>query len=127
MQGYRKLKEIDSTIDDKPSDSKVRELAELRILNNLAFDELKTFNATGDFLYRHPLIVHHSERSILLKLKKEDPEKFHKEYSLCLNNIARYSSYVKSDKRTDEQKKNDRLHLAKHKEREMIFKELIKG
>ena len=34
----------------------VAAMAELRILNLQAFDELKAYNDTGKFLYKHPLL-----------------------------------------------------------------------
>lgn len=127
VQGYRRLKEIDEIIDEKPTSALVKEMTEVRILNNLCFRELEAFNNTGNWLYQHPLIVHHSERQKLILLKNDDPEAFFKEYSLCKQNVARYSSYVKSDKRTPEQKDSDKKHLRKHMEREVLFREILKS
>ena len=126
VQDYRTLKKLNEELDQKPTPALVREVAELRIRNNLAFRELEAFNNTGSFLYRHPLIVNHSERVRLQKLMEDDPEAFHKEFASCQANIARYSSYAKSDKRTEEQRKKDREHLKKHRDREAIFKEIFR-
>jgi len=126
VQDYRKIKALDIEIDQNPTPQKIKDITELRINNNLAFRELESFNRQGKFLYRHPLIVHHSERIKLIRLHEEDPEAFHKEYALCQSNISRYSSYVKSPSRTDEQKKRDREHLRKHQDREVIFRDILR-
>lgn len=126
VQDYRRLKKIDKEIDQHPTAANIREITELRLRNNLAFRELEAFNKTGKFLYRHPLIVNHSERVRLQKLMEDDPEAFHKEFALCQANISRYSSYSRSDKRTDEQRKKDREHMKKHLDREAIFKEIFR-
>lgn len=126
IQGYRRLKEIDEIIDSKTTPALIREFTEIRILNNQCFRELEAFNKTGEWLYEHPLIVHYSERQILIKLKTSDPEEFFKQYQLCKQNIARYSSYVKSETRTAEQRQKDAALLRKHQERDVMFRDILK-
>lgn len=99
-------------------------MAELRNQNLLAFSELEAFNETGKWRYKHPLIKHHSEQSMLEELRKTNPEEFLKQYAACNANVKRYTSYLKSPKR-EEKRKSDRENLAKHTEREALFKSII--
>jgi hypothetical protein len=58
----------------------VRDLAELRIRNLLCFSELRSYNDTAKFLFRHPLLVHLSERYALEAKLRKNPEEFLQEY-----------------------------------------------
>lgn len=62
---WKKMKQLDELLDKKPTRRAVVDMAELRIRNLLAFSELQTYNDTGMFRYKHPLIVHRSERAEL--------------------------------------------------------------
>lgn len=107
------MKDIDAVIDNKPTIKLIKELATLKIENLDAFRELDSLNNTGDFLYKHPLIKHFSYRSELTELLKRDPEEYLNSYARAKENVKRYSSFVKSAKRTDEQKIKDKASLAK--------------
>jgi hypothetical protein len=115
---------LDKVLDGKPSEKDIIRMAELRIRNLLAFDELQKFNDSGKWRYKHPLIVHMSERFALEELKRRNPEKFLKEYANCAHNIKRYSSYLKNASR-ESKRKSDRQNLKKHKERHTIFEDII--
>lgn len=115
---------LDKVLDGKPTEKDVIRMAELRIRNLQAFDELQQFNDSGKWRYRHPLIVHMSERFALEELKRRNPERFLKEYANCAHNIKRYSSYLKNIGREDK-RKTDKLNLKKHQERQTIFEDII--
>lgn len=118
------MKVLDLELDKNPTPAKVRDMAELRIRNLLCFDELNTFNNTGKWLYKHPFIIHQSERQILIDLRKSDPKEFLKQYAATEANIKRYTSFLKSDKRKD-QRITDKKNLARHIERAQLFKSIL--
>jgi hypothetical protein len=117
--------DIDSIIDDQPTAKKIRDLAELRNRNHQAFEELQSYNDTGEFKYKHPLIIHYSLRSELLKLKKNNPDKFLEEYANTRDNVKRYTSFLNNKKRSDDQKAKDKENLKKHQIKESVFKEVF--
>lgn len=119
------MKKLDAEIDNSPTETKVAQLAELRIRNLQAFDELKALNENGKFLYKHPLIIHHSLRRQLEDKLQSKPEEFLDEYANCKENIKRYNSFIKNESRSDNQKKKDRENLNKHTERSTVFKEVL--
>ena len=115
------MKELDAVIDHKPTITIVRELAELRIRNLDCFRELQSLNDTGNFLFKHPLIKNYSQRAELEALLKRDPTAFMLGFAKVKDNVARYSSFIKSNKKTPEQKENARKLLAKHKATEALY------
>lgn len=118
------MKVLDAELDQKPTPTKVKQMAELRNQNLLAFFELESFNQTGKWRYKHPLIKHQSEQSILEELRKTNPEEFLRQYAACNANVKRYTSYLKNTKREDK-RKSDKQNLTKHKEREALFKSIL--
>ena len=98
---WRKMKKLDELLDKKPKANDVAAMAELRIRNLQAFDELKAYNDTGKFLYKHPLLKGKSEFDELVKLFKKDPAEFLHKHKNVLDNIKRYKSYIKRDDRKD--------------------------
>lgn len=118
------MKVLDSALDTKPTAKTVLRMAELRNQNLLCFQELQSFNATGKWLYKHPLIGNQSERIQLQTLRKNDPAEFLRQYSATEGNIARYKSFLKNPKREDK-RTTDRLHLQSHCERAAIFKSIL--
>ncbi|HMM18501.1 MAG: hypothetical protein PHV66_00235 [Bacteroidales bacterium] len=115
---------LDKVLDNTPTEKEVMRMAELRIRNLQAFDELQQYNDSGKWRYKHPLIVHMSERFALEELRRRNPEKFLKEYANCAHNIKRYKSYLKNQNRTDK-RSSDKQNLQKHKERQTIFEDII--
>ena len=111
-------------LDKAPTVRSVIETAETRIRNLQAFAELRHFNDTGAFLYRHPLIVHRSEHAILEKIFKDDPVEFLRLHKCCLDNIKRYESYLKRDNRKARHKQ-DKESLRRHRDRSELFKTII--
>lgn len=118
---WRKMKKLDELLDKKPKANDVAAMAELRIRNLQAFDELKAYNDTGKFLYKHPLLKGKSEFDELVKLFKKDPAEFLHKHKNTLDNIKRYKSYIKRDDRKDK-RASDRENLQRHQERERMFK-----
>ena len=118
---WRKMKKLDELLDKKPKANDVAAMAELRIRNLRAFDELKAYNDTGKFLYKHPLLKGKSEFDELVKLFKKDPAEFLHKHKNVLDNIKRYKSYIKRDDRKDK-RASDRENLQRHRERERMFK-----
>lgn len=120
------MKVLDEELDSRPTNSKVKQMAELRIQNLICFLELKHFNDSGKWLYKHPLIVHQSEHAQLLELRRRDPQGYLQQYAACEQNIRRYTSYLKSDTRKDKHK-SDKILLKKHQERAQIFKSILEN
>ena len=89
------MKQLDEQLDKKPTTQAVIDMAELRIRNLLAFEELQSFNDTGKFRYKHPFIAHQSERAQLEELLRKDPQEFLRRHKNVLDNIRRYESYLK--------------------------------
>jgi len=119
------MKSLDAEIDNSSTKTKVAQLAELRIRNLQAFAELQSFNDNGKFLYKHPLIIHHSLRRQLEDMFQDNPDDFMDEYANCRDNVKRYKSFLNSEKRSGNQKKKDRENLNKHQERSIVFKEVL--
>jgi hypothetical protein len=121
---YRKLKQLDEQLDTTPTARSVMEMAETRIRNLQAFAELQSCNTDGTFLYRHPLIIHHSEHAKLEKIFREDPSEFLRLHKCCQDNIRRYESYLKRDDRKHLRNK-DKASLRRHRSRAELFKTII--
>ncbi len=118
------MKELDVKLDNSPTEGDVIEMARLRERNLLSFKELQSYNDSDNWNYKHPLIVHMSERFILEELRRRNPEQFLKEYSNCANNVRRYKSFLKNKSRAGSRKR-DRENLKKHRERLAIFESIL--
>ena len=114
---YRKMKQLDELLEKERNAQAVADMAELRIRNLQAFAELQSFNDTGKFLCKHPLLFGRSEIAELMKLLKADPAEFLRQHKNVLDNIKRYRSYIK---RTDRKNRraDDLKNLERHRERE---------
>lgn len=123
---YNRMKILDAELDTKPTKQRVAEMAELRIRNLLCFKELQSFNDSSGWLGRHPLISHRSAYARLEDLYNLDQPKFLDEYNNCRNNIARYESYMRSDKRINN-RDTDKALLEKHRERKSIFESIMEN
>ncbi len=121
---YRKMKQLDELLEKERNAQAVADMAELRIRNLQAFAELQSFNDTGKFLCKHPLLFGRSEIAELMKLLKADPAEFLRQHKNVLDNIKRYRSYIK---RTDRKNRraDDRKNLERHREREKLFKMVL--
>lgn len=99
-------------------------MVELRIRNLQAFDELKSYNNTGKFLYKHPLIAYRSEKAQLEALLKTDPQEFLRMHKNVADNIRRYEAYLKRPDRKERRSK-DKENLRRCREREALFKAIL--
>lgn len=115
---------LDKQLDDKPTESAISEMAELRIRNLQAFAELRSFNDTGKFLYKHPLISSQSEYSQLKKLLDKNPSEFLKQHKNVADNIKRYRSYIKREDRKSK-RRSDKINLQRYRDREDLFKLIL--
>ena len=95
---WRQMKQLDEVLDKNPTAQAVADMAELRIRNNQAFAELQSFNDTGKFLCKHPILFGRSEIAQLIKLLRSDPAEF---------------------------LTADRKNLERHQERERLFKMVL--
>ncbi len=121
---WRKMKQLDKQLEESPTPEAVAALAELRIRNLQAFAELQSFNDTGKFLFKHPILFGRSEFSELLHLFKTDPAEFLRKHKNVLDNIRRYKAYLKRDERKA-QRPSDKKHLSRYEEKERLFKMII--
>ena len=121
---WRKMKQLDKQLEESPTPEAVAALAELRIRNLQAFAELQSFNDTGKFLCKHPILFGRSEFSELLRLFKTDPAEFLRKHKNVLDNIRRYKAYLKRDERKN-QRLSDKKHLSRYEEKERLFKMII--
>ena len=121
---YRKMKQLDELLEKERNAQAVADMAELRIRNLQAFAELQSFNDTGKFLCKHPLLFGHSEIAELMKLLKADPAEFLRQHKNVLDNIKRYRSYIKRTDRKN-RRSDDLKNLERHREREKLFKMVL--
>lgn len=121
---WRKMKQLDELLEKERNAQAVADMAELRIRNLQAFAELQSFNDTGKFLCKHPLLFGRSEIAQLIKLLRSDPAEFLRQHKNVLDNIKRYRSYIK---RTDRKNRraDDLKNLERHREREKLFKMVL--
>lgn len=120
------MKVLDTDLDKNPTPVKVRDMAETRIRNLSCFRELQALNDTGRFLYQHPLLTRHSERSILERLFTTNPSEFLREYKAVANNVKRYSGYIKKETRK-EARTSDLALLKQYREKETLFIDIIQS
>lgn len=92
----------------------------------LCFSELRCFNNTGKFHGRHPFIAQSDERSRVIALLREDPDKYFDERKNIELNITRYSSQINSKKTSKEQKERARENLDKYQARLQMYKDIFK-
>lgn len=116
--------QLDKVLDNEPNENDVKQMAELRIRNLLAFDELQSFNDTGFFLYKHPLIKNRGESIELESLLKEDPEEFLRKHRCTLDSVRRYESYIHKPERK-KRRSSDKALLEKHRNRAAMFKTIL--
>jgi hypothetical protein len=117
--------EIDKVIDQKPTITRIKELAELRIRNLQAFRELEEFNNTGKFVNKHPLVQHFSIHEQLKEMLRDNPTAFLKEYANTRENVKRYKSFLNRKDRDQAQKEKDTKNLKKHSEREALMESIL--
>ncbi|MBW4712205.1 hypothetical protein KZY63_08680 [Prevotella histicola] len=121
---YRKMKQLDELLEKERNAQAVADMAELRIRNLQAFAELQSFNDTGKFLCKHPLLFGRSEIAELMKLLKAAPAEFLRQHKNVLDNIKRYKSFVKRKDRK-EKREADKRNLKRYQEKERLFRMVL--
>lgn len=121
---WRKMKQLDKQLEENPTPEAVAQMAELRIRNLQAFTELQSFNDTGRFLCKHPILFGRSEFSRLQDLFRTDPSGFLRKHKNVLDNLRRYRAYLKRDDRKAK-RQSDREHLIMYEEKDRLFKMVI--
>lgn len=124
INSWRRMKQLDEVLDKKANPNAVAEMAEVRIRNLQAFAELQSFNDTGKFLCKHPLLFGRSEIAELMKLLKKDSAEFLRKHKNVLDNIKRYKAYLKQAGRKDK-RENDKQYLERHINREKLFRMVL--
>lgn len=119
------MKELDEIVETAPTAATVAELAELRIRNLKCFDELQSFNDSGKWLNRHPLLQGKDEIAELRTLLQHDPDEFLRLQRCCADSVRRYQSYLKrKDRRPYRQ--TDREALARYRDRLRLFTAVLR-
>lgn len=118
------MKQLDEDLENDSTTDAVRDMAELRIRNLLAFEELQAFNDTATWKFKHPLIVHRSERAELVELLKTKPDEFLKRHRNVSDSIRRYVSYIKRADRIG-RRTQDKEHLQRYREKDELFKSIL--
>lgn len=113
---YNDLKGLEKELGDNECAPSVLlgRIVQKSIRHELCISELVNFDRRGKFIGKHPLIGEETEADRVRKLLRENPEEFLQEYANVRQNIARYSSFLKSKSRSDEQKARDQVSLNKY-------------
>lgn len=125
IRTWRQMKVLDERLDTAPTDSDVKEMAELRIQNLLCFRELQSLNDNGVFLNEHPYLKNKADYEELLLLWSSDRDKFIRQYENCRNNIRRYTGRINRKGATDEEVEEARQLKTRHEQRATIFKKIL--
>lgn len=124
---WRRMKQLDEELEKNPTEKMVAQMAELRLRNLQCFAELQSYNDTGRYLCRHPLLSGRSEFARLTELLRRDVPEFLRQHKNVLDNIKRYKSYLKrKDRRDRRQQDRERLHHFEESDRmfRMVLEEL---
>lgn len=124
---FRRLKEIDSTLDDNPTEDAIAEMVELDIRNRICREELTSFNNKGKWLNKHPLFNSNNEHNKLTKLLLQNPGGFMDKYNQVKGNITRYKSYLQSKKYTKEQHERQQQLLDGYVDKENLMADILQA
>lgn len=113
---YNDLRGLEEELGDNECAPSVLlgKIVQKSIRHELCISELTNFDRRGKFIGKHPLIGEETEADRVRKLLRENPEEFLQEYANVRQNIARYSSFLKSKSRTADQKARDQVSLGKY-------------
>ena len=122
------MQEIDVLLDDQPELAMDMVLLDER--NRQAHKELKSFNDTGQFVYKHPFVVkkkHYKDSyTELTELKRADPSAFLKEITNVTQNIRRIQSSLNKKKyKTEDEKRSWEQNLEKATIRKQVLEDII--
>jgi len=120
------MQEIDVLLDDNPALSMEMVLTDQR--NRQAHQELTSFNETGKFVNKHPLVIRQNRyRDLyeeLLELKRTNPSAFLTEITNVIQNIRRIQSQLKNKKYKSEEEK---LSWEQNLEKALIRKQALEN
>lgn len=98
VRNYQKMVELDSVIEDRPE--LAIEMVRADIAERQAHDELVSYNASGSFLFIHPITAQRREYDAILNeirgLKKSKPAILLSEITNLVQNIRRIKSSIKT-------------------------------
>ena len=97
------MQRLDKVLDSDISIDNVSRMVGDDERNHLAFLELDSYNRTGEFLYRHPILQSHKMQNDLEALRKSNPDRFMAELVNADKNITRYQSMMRNKKYKDEE------------------------
>ncbi len=127
---HRRLREIDGSLGETSDHKTLSEYIEKAVRMEICFDELRSFNRTGEFLGKHPFIAQKTERERVADLLRSDPDRYFEERKNIELNITRYTSQMGSDRFSEEKKKKFaellELHQASLAMYREIFNEFVK-
>lgn len=107
IRNYQRLKDIDNLIDDDTS--LVQEFVDADVKNQLAHKELQSFNDTGKFVNKHPIVIQfksdNKQYDFLQDLKKNNPQDFLLEITNTIQNIRRIESDLNKKKYKDDKQR----------------------
>ena len=123
------MQEIDVLLDDHPEQAMDIVLLDER--NRQAHKELKSYNDTGKFVYKHPFVVkkkHYKDSyTELTELKRADSAAFLKEITNVTQNIRRIQSSLNKKKyKTEDEKRSWEQNLEKATIRLHVLEDIIK-
>lgn len=120
--------DLERRIDLSPTAEMIAEYVELSIRNRQCREELTSYNNSGKFLCRHPILLTDNLYREMTELLLSHPDEFMKKMSAARLNIARYQSYVNNKDKSDALSQNQ-ASLEKWQNRldvmTAIFKEHI--
>lgn len=90
----------------------------------MANRELQSFNDTGKWRNKHPLLSQFSLKTKYIELHQSNPEEFLNEYVKTANYIGRYKSYLNNSNRSENKHEKDKVNLSKYKEIEEVMREV---
>ena len=108
---FERMIELDAIIDNATTDENLGLMISNNIRNRQAFNELKSYNDTGKFIYEHPLLVKRKQLNDLEILYDSNSSAFLDEQTKAKQTITRYKSRIKNNKYSNEEEKENWLNL----------------
>jgi len=122
------MQENDFLLDEQPELAMEQILLDVR--NRQAHNELSSFNNTGKFINKHPLVVkktHYKDSfTELVELKRTDPKTFLKQVTNVTQNIRRIKSQLEKKKyKSEAEKQSWQTNLEKAQIRKQVIEEIL--
>lgn len=100
---WERMQRLDKVLESDLSTDNISRMVADDERNHLAFLELDSYNRTGEFLYKHPILQSHKMQNDLEALRKSNPDRFMAELVNADKNITRYQSMLRNKKYKDEE------------------------